>query len=178
MIYRKAQSEIIGLVMIVIIITMAMMFYLSYATDQSDSSTKNNVRKEFIDNELSASFVQTLIRTSVVECGGLSLEDLIYDCGLEKQLIHCDGMNTCDAIFNVLEQILEGSLHEWDRSYNLTIDFGETSSILPISFPFGHVEPEDVCGRSTVGRRAPGIQIIPYHPEPKYAILELTVCAN
>ncbi|MCA9477611.1 MAG: hypothetical protein KC535_00505 [Nanoarchaeota archaeon] len=167
---KKAQAEIIGLMIIVIIITLAMLFYLSYVTTESDSSTKSNIRKEFIDNELSMSFVQAAVRTTVPECGNLPLDILIKDCGLQERRISCAGMTTCEAVSITLETIKNETLDVWDKSYSLLVDYGETSQIDTLEF-----DAYD-CAEGTVGRRAPGVQPIPYYPEPGTAFLELAIC--
>lgn len=169
---QKAQSEIVGLLIIVILITVAMLFYLSYTTNQSDSSTKGNLRKEFADNELSMSFVQTLVRTTVPECNNLPLDILIKDCGLKEHIINCYGMTTCDAVYKTFNNISENTLTFWDKSYSLRVKYGDTSTADDIYLN----NVDDTCNEGTVGRRAPGIQPIPYYPKPGTAFIELAIC--
>lgn len=169
--FRKTgQAEVVGLMIIVVIITIAMLFYLSYVTLQSDENVATNIRKEFIDNELSASFVQSLIRTSVIECDNIPLDVIIKDCGLAEGLIDCGSISSCEAVRFTIDTILVQTLDKWDKSYSLQVKFGETSDVDDfVNSTYG-------CAEGVEGRRAPGVQPIPYYPEPGTAFLELAVC--
>ena len=59
-----AQTEVIGLVIIVIIVAMGMLFYVSYKTTDKREDT---LYSQYTDNELATSFVNALLKTSV--CG-------------------------------------------------------------------------------------------------------------
>ena len=168
--YKKAQTEIIGLVIIVIIITIAMLFYLSNSISNSADSNTDNIKKKFIDNELSMSFVQTLVRTTIPQCNDLSFDKLIKDCGLEQGFIRCSGGDSCEILRTVSQQIIEETLVNWGKAYSFKINFGGSSDIEPIVF-----ETSD-CSVSTLGRQSPGVQPIPYFPETGTAFLELAIC--
>ena len=169
---KKAQSEIVGLMIIVVIITIGMLFYLSYATIQSEENTNDNIRKEFVDNELSMSFVQTLIRTNVEDCNNLPLDLLIKECGLNREIIDCGGIPPCSIVEEVLISVRAETLEKWDRYYFLAIDYGKTSVKGVVDLGTG-----DNCKPgTTVGIRAPGIQPIPYYPESGTAYLQLALC--
>jgi hypothetical protein len=169
---QKGQAEIIGLMIIVVIITIGMLFYLSYVTSQSDSSSKDSLQKEFVDNELSASFIQTIVRTTIPQCQGLSVEDLIVFCGLDEQPSRCN-QNPCQLLNQTLDHIRNNSLESWGRSYSLKVDFGESSYLAQTPMIF----QTDDCEEGTVGRRAPGYQPIPY-PTWDKAFLSLAICAK
>lgn len=167
--YKNAQTEIIGLVIIVIIITIAMLFYVSNSISKSADSNVDNIKKKFIDNELSMSFVQTLVRTTIPECGDLSFDKLVKDCGLEQGFIHCSGGDSCEILRTVSQQIIEDTLVKWGKAYSFKINFGGS--------PDDNIvfETND-CSVSTLGRQSPGVQPIPYFPETGTAFLELAIC--
>lgn len=162
---RKAQLEIIGLVVIVLIISLAMMFYLSYASNDATSS-KQSVYKTYSHNELSVSFLSALSDTSV--CGDINFEDLVSDCGIRNRVI-CPGTKTsCEQLDEIIVTIKNETLDKWDFAYGLTINF--TTSREAIEYIKYN------CTRNTVGRGAPGVFPIAYYPTPGDAILELGIC--
>ncbi len=168
---KHAQAEIVGLMIIVVIITIAMLFYLSYVTTQTESNTNNNIRKEFIDNELSMSFVQSMYRMSIPECNDLSLDVIIKDCGLGENLIDCGGVSSCQIVELALTVIKNETLDVWDKSYSLQVKYGESSMAENITFStYG-------CAEGTIGRGSPGSIPVPYYPDGDgVAYLELALC--
>ena len=168
--HTKAQAEMIGLVIIVIIITIAMLFYLSSSVSKSADRSSDNIKKKFTENELSMSFVQTLVRTTIVECQDISFDKLVKDCGLEEFIISCAGMNSCEALDYISDIVLEDTLTKLNKAYSFKIDFGDSSQVEPIVY-----ETSD-CQVSTLGRQSPGVQPIPYFPEQGTAFLELAIC--
>lgn len=168
---KKAQTEIVGLMMIVVIISLGMLFYLSYSTDEllSGGNVSDSIRKEYIDNELSMSMVQTLVRTTIAECNDQPLDVIIKDCGLEEYRVTCStpGFDSCLVLTQFLELQVAPLLDEWGKSYYLGVT--DTNNKVLARVDAG-------CSPGQVGRRPPGIQPIPYFPEPGTAFLELAIC--
>jgi len=162
---RRAQLEIVGLVVIVLIVSIAMMFYLSYASKDA-SSSKRTIYQTYSYNELSVSFLSALSDTSI--CGDINFEDLVSDCGIRNRVI-CPGTQTsCQQLDRILVEIKNETLDKWDFAYGLVINF--TTSQEAIEYSTYN------CTRSTVGRGAPGIFPIAYYPTPGDAIVELGIC--
>jgi len=164
---KHAQTEIIGLVVIVIIVSIAMLFYLSYATNQGESSTQDNTYKEYIYNELSVSFVQTLLKTTIENCGDVSFEDLVYDCGTKHQIVCDNGLNSCDQASKTARSIINDTLDVWDFPYNFEIIYSSVRQETIIKYN---------CTADTVGHAAPGIFLVPYFPHPGNARIGLGIC--
>ena len=79
-------------------------------------------------------------------------------------------MTTCEAVNLTLEKIKNETLDIWDKSYALEVKYGNASSSENVFFE------QYECGAGTIGRRAPGIQPIPYYPEPGTAFISLAIC--
>lgn len=170
---KKAQTEIVGLMIIVVIISVGMLFYLSYSLSDVgfEGNVSDSIRKEYIDNELSMSFVQTLVRTTIPECNDLPLDVLIKDVGTGAYELNCftSGKDIDQFLDDdVLSPIKERTLDFWGKSYYLAINYNNGQ-------PINDLGTGD-CKPGTIGRRPPGIQPIPYYPEPGTAFLELAIC--
>ncbi len=165
---KKSQMEIVGLVIIVLIISVAMMVYLSYA-NSSHKSTKRTLYKTYSQNELSTSFINTLLDTSVEDCGDITVRYLIVDCGTRNRVVCPGGYKTsCEQLNDIIVDLKNKTLDKWDFAYGLTINFSTTQD------PIQYIKYN--CSKETVGRGSPGIFPINYYPTPGEAIVELGIC--
>ena len=166
--FRKGQMEIVGLVIIVLIISVAMMIYLSYA-NSSHRSTKTTIYKTYSQNELSTSLVNTLLDTSVANCGDITVRYLISDCGTRNRAV-CPGRfeTSCEILNNIIVNMKNNTLDVWDFAYGFTINFSTSRP------PIEYVKYN--CTKETVGRGAPGLFLVSYYPTPGNAVVELGIC--
>lgn len=166
---KKAQSEIIGLVVIVLIVTLVMLFYVSSVTKNGDKSTKKSIQKQYSHNELATSFVNTFLRTSVCN---YDVGDLISDCGTRKKILCTDGglytqLTSCEMLNKTLIQIKNDTLDVWQTPYGLTIYFTTDNKWF---YGIGN------CTRNTTGRSAPAMFPVSYFPYTGEAWVELGLC--
>ncbi len=159
---KKAQTEIIGVVIIVLILSVVMLIYLGYSVN--NPSSKQSIYKEYAYNEQSTSFVQAMLKTYVDSCQA-TIEDLIVDCGTKRQ-IRCGGISSCDQLNLTVVEIKNETLDKWDRPYGLTIELSKFQK-----FEYIHRN----CTRDTT-KGAPGVFLIPYFPFPGTARVELGIC--
>ena len=163
---KKGQTEIIGLVIIVIIITIAMLFYLSYTTN-SDNPTKKTIYQEYAYNELATSFAQSFLETYVWECQA-TVEELMVDCGsLRGGRIRCGAYTSCQKLNLVAIDIKNATLDAWNYPYGLEIKLSSSKNYTFIKYN---------CSQGEVGRGTPGVFLIPYYPDPGVGQLELGIC--
>ena len=160
--------EIMGLLFIVLIVTVIMMVYLT-TTNPSRQSTKQTLYKTYSHNELSVSFINTLLETNVKNCGDITVRYLIVDCGTRNRVV-CPGTyeTSCEQLEDIITTIKNNTLDKWDMPYGLTINFTTTQE------PIEYVKYN--CTRNTVGRGSPGVFPINYYPTPGEAIIELGIC--
>ena len=172
---KNAQTEIIGLVIIVIIVTIAMLFYLASAANKLQEDVGKNVRREYAFNEQATSFIDTLVDTSVC---GVTYRELLIDCGSAKRIICPGGLSSCQQIERTTAVVVDQTLAVWQQPFLLNVSIGTNEY-----YAFGLNASGDVsrdggylCSRGTVGRGAPGIFLIPYFPRAGNAQIELGIC--
>ncbi len=118
---RKAQTEIVGLVVIVLIISVAMMFLLFFVMkDNPDNSLKT------FDNELHAYNTIVSIMQTNTDCRKYSFSDLIKQCVLSpiqylQQDCNPEPISVCDFVEREISYILEQSLATINEEYKFYI---------------------------------------------------------
>jgi len=108
---KKSQAEIVGLVIIVLLITIGLLFFVKFVVLKEPSDTKNT----FINSELANNMLDVLLRTTT-DCKESSVSDLFQDCATFKK-IDCDGLDSCEKVNETIEWILTGSLDKWSKQY-------------------------------------------------------------
>ncbi|MGE0793150.1 MAG: hypothetical protein AB7V77_03165 [Candidatus Woesearchaeota archaeon] len=160
---RKAQTEIIGFIFIIIIISVVMLFYLSYSVEKQINPEKS-ILQTYKNTEVSFSFVQALLYTS--NCGD-SIEGLIKDCAKFKR-INCGGKNSCEQINETVTTIINQTLDKWGLEYSFVIKFNSQYNLT-------YFTPNCEPGKIIVGQTAPGIY--PIHlGTGQDALIELGIC--
>lgn len=123
---RKAQMEIVGLVVIVILITLGMLFFAMFAVKESPQ------KKVFTRKGLAASTMTALMKTTVSEpdCSEnivkLQMEkDVLDDCAkhfrYETSYYTCKGMHSCNYFRLMAEDLLNQTLGGWNKNYELQV---------------------------------------------------------
>ncbi len=118
---RKAQAEIIGLVIIVIMITMGMLFMAQFAIKE------NPEKKIFTRKGLAYSSMSAIMKTTVW-CPEISTSlsigtELLEDCAKyyndpDSGFI-CEGLHSCDFLKEKIDLMLTATLGEWNKDYQL-----------------------------------------------------------
>lgn len=151
---KKAQVEMMGLVIIVILITIGFFF----AVSMNKTETKKTPLDVFGDEQLSANFLITLLETQVQDCttlnGKVTLRDLAIDCVREnvssQQKYSCQGKKSCDVLYNITEIIT-----------NETLLLSNNFELLFNYMPPGPPEGEYALLNITEGGGCPGIKNAP-----------------
>ena len=166
---KKAQTEIVGLVIIVLIITVAMMFYLDFKT-KPENQVKKTLYQEYAYNEIATSFAQSFLQTYVQDCDA-TIEELIVDCGsLRGRRIQCtNNLNSCEEVNKTLITIKNATLDEWNYPYGLVVNMSSNQVIKFIKYN---------CTVGTVGRGTPGVFLVPYYPDPGVGRVEIGICKS
>jgi len=181
----RAQLEIIGLVFIVLIVSMAMLFYLSYSVNHEDKQ----VFKKYADNELGMSYATVFTKTSIC---GTEMSKLLEDCATTKRIVCAGGLNSCETLNKTIIRLLSQTLDKWDKAYGFTIRW--TDSPLNDDYTSNwQVNGENAmyfdnekwvytrrnCTEETTGiRRAPGISPIPLGMTGDTITVEIGMCAQ
>ncbi len=113
---KKAQMEIMGLAIIVILISAAMLFTIRFVVLTEPSTYK----KEYMQTELGYNILSTLFKTTVPDCNNRNFEELYRDCAIDPDnpQISCDDWSTsCAYINKATDDILNDTLGKWNIGY-------------------------------------------------------------
>ena len=114
----RAQQEIIGMVIIVIMISIGFLFFAKFAIDS------NADKSVFVRKGLSYSTMSAILNTEV-ECRTNSEsmgEWILEQCLGTNPSNQCDsGMNACDLFMNISRGMLEDTVAFWGKNYELRI---------------------------------------------------------
>ena len=153
---NKAQMEIMGLVIIIILISLAILFVLQFVILKEPSDTK----KTYMQTQLAANTLNAMLKTTT-NCKSQDITQLLQDCASYQPngLIDCgNGQRSCAFAEQAIKQILGKSLDSWKKEYYLTADlankrFGtpcpgeKQSRLYPIPTEAGVMTVRlDVCG--------------------------------
>ncbi|MBT4351174.1 hypothetical protein HOD20_01470 [archaeon] len=119
---KKAQFEIFGVVLIVIILVLAMFFMIGNSLKK-----KKDITQSFTDAELGQNMLTSLMRMKIEDCG-TTFSEIVKYCVSD---IHdkCGGsINTCQYIKELLKNgdpnmpgIFDETLEEWGKKYRFSI---------------------------------------------------------
>lgn len=118
----RGQSEIVGLLIIVVLISFIMLFVINSFMSDSDEGTQK------VNNEkLASSFLISMLDTNTNCTKNTDVQDLIVACGEWHRQgtagIQCDdGRNSCEFLNEtVLKVVLDNTLEKWNYPYELII---------------------------------------------------------
>ena len=128
--------EIFGLVIIVILMSLGLLFavvVLTKDTSQEVSRVKSSLE--------AANFLNSMLGATAPDCNRRLVRELVQDCALgsvvDNQLqgvSRCeDEMPTCDKLKFVMSDMLDSSLGEWGRSYQLSFQGADTLELINAS---------------------------------------------
>lgn len=95
---RKAQTEVLGLVIVVVLITFALLFALIYITSKPPSTT----REKYIQSELASNTLSTLLGTTT-DCNDYEIWELYADCAKPSAHISCAAGDSCQHVSDIVK---------------------------------------------------------------------------
>ena len=121
---KKAQVEIMGLTIALLLIIMGLAFVFGFILDNGSVQYK----KQFMQTEIISNTVSTFLRTTS-SCNELTMAELLQDCS-QNQIIVCSEQNSCDYVTATATQIFKDTLEKWDIDYEFKVFFEEKHLIL------------------------------------------------
>jgi len=117
---RKAQMEILGLAIVVVLLLVAVIFFVKFGIQ-----TPSQFRSGFISSELATNLINTFLKTSSDGCSQLSMVELLQDCA-QSGGIRCDnGDDSCQYANSTAAYILGQTLSKWNYKYQLIAYYSE-----------------------------------------------------
>ena len=116
---KKAQTEIMGLAIVVILIIIGMTFVIRFMLAKEPV----DIKAEFTRAEIASNTLNTLLKTVSKDCNGLSMTELLQDCG-QSQSIFCNGQRSCIYVEEATQEIFSKTL---DESATARRRFGDRS---------------------------------------------------
>ena len=169
---KKAQEEIVGFVLIVVLVAVIAVILLGISLRSS------NVSEDKIESQRIAGFLSSLsqLTTSceIPESNPITISELINRCINQESC--SSGVNSCEALEITIEEVLEASYlvseGSFTKYYNLTIyDLSDNSQIIN---PINKGNFNGCPGRILKNNRA--FTIIGF--STRQVVLELEVCFN
>ena len=109
---KKAQMEIMGLAIIVVLVALAMLFVVRFVVLKSPTE----IKKTFTYTQLSANTLNTLLKTTT-GCKGQDVTQLLQDCAASENIICEDGNSSCYFVNKTINGILEQTLVKWNKEF-------------------------------------------------------------
>jgi len=122
---NKAQTEAIGLIIIVMIISIAGIFFMI-----RNRNSETLERESFSDPKLAQSYLNALMKTKTES--SLTVEDAIRNCHDNRKKNLCSG-NCCEYAEQTIKNSLSLTLDKWQKPYMLTVKQNGVDNIGPIA---------------------------------------------
>ncbi len=153
--HKRAQSEILGFVMVVLIVSVALLFVIVLTFSQAQST----IREDFTDAQIAINLNKAILETST-SCRNIKMKDLLSDCA-ESQLISCGSAgSSCDFIKAEIPQLLNKTVGSWGQVYIFDVEIrSRTTDALPRKlFNVSSKDAYAICRRSQI---TPGTFLLP-----------------
>jgi hypothetical protein len=116
---KKSQMEIVGLVIIVILISIALLFFLRFSLTQTTTE-----KRTFTNAQLTSNMINTIAKTST-NCSRITVSDLYVLCA-NNELVDCDNNNIresfpCEIANNTVSFLLNNTLELWQKDFRFQV---------------------------------------------------------
>ncbi|HLF54894.1 MAG TPA: hypothetical protein VI612_04185 [Candidatus Nanoarchaeia archaeon] len=136
----RAQMEIFGLVIIVILLAIGLLFAIVILTKTPVSDVQRV--KESV---MASNFLNTMMGTTSQGCNKRSVRELLQDCAVAAEdwsnAFVCDnGLNTCQLAKDMISNMLNQTLNVWGKDYSFFIK--GTDAVDKIKLEYGDCSGE------------------------------------
>lgn len=168
---KKAQTEMMGLAIIVILLSLVLLFVVRFVIMKEPSSYK----REYKESELAVNFLNALLESNAPECAYTKVSTLFQDCaanynGGSGGNIPCNFGRSCDYVRVTLMDLFDKTLGKWNINHTFMMytdpDDPENSQFF---------ESETFTGACTGDGWKVKIQPLPLDP-PDNVYLALYIC--
>jgi len=140
---KKSQMEIMGLVVIVILVSIAMLFVIRFVILQPAEDYKS----DYVSMEIASNLVSAILKTTSPDCYHNTFRELLQDCAENENnpsIICTNGQNSCDFAYDKIDYILDDTLNDWKVKYQLkAVMEGSNDQVKDLKFDDGDSTCED-----------------------------------
>ena len=125
---KKSQTEIIGLAIVVVLLIIGMTFVIRFMLAKEPVDYK----KQFTQAEIASNMLNTFLKSSSKDCNGLTMTELLQDCGHSKNIFCQDGKVSCNYAEEAAREVFNNTLDAWNLDYELKAFQQEESPIFTL----------------------------------------------
>jgi len=134
---RKAQFEVIGLLVIVILISLGILYVVQFVVLKAPS----NIKSEQVESQFATGFINSFLETTTESCHNQQVKALVHDCtnnhpSLRVQCVYkSEFIDSCEYLNVTAFKILNKTLIKNNRAFAFTI-YDDNSIFVNISQNF------------------------------------------
>ena len=114
---RKAQTEIMGLAIVVILLVIGMTFVIRFMMSKEPTDYK----KQFTYAEIASNTLNTFLKSASKDCNELTMTELLQDCSQSKSIFCENGKISCDYVTETAQLVLNQTLEIWNYKYEFLV---------------------------------------------------------
>lgn len=118
---RKAQMELLGLAMVVVIVSIGLMYLLVFSV----AKPPKLIHAKYLEKEIGQNFIGAMLKTQSRACKGLSIGELLQDCANFDSTggsIQCNtDQYSCAYAQQELEEMLGNTVYRWNFVYRFRV---------------------------------------------------------
>jgi len=117
---KKSQTEVVGLMIIVVMITMILLFSVRFLFNNKDTN------KPLEEQNLAQSFVDAMLKTSSKCSESISIKEVLIGCVKSYSGYNtpkCEnGQDKCSFAKKELKQLLDTTFNKWQTTYEFKVN--------------------------------------------------------
>lgn len=122
--HRKAQMEIMGLAIVIILVIVGMLFAIRFVVLKAPTE----IKEDYTRAQLVSNFGIALLQASTENCKDTDITELITDCAEFQYIVCGDGRGSCEYVNATIDSILQQTMVEWRIPYHITAFTGRESA--------------------------------------------------
>ncbi len=163
---NKAQMEILGLAIVVVLVLLATIFVVKFMLFKKPA----DYRTDFVSSELASNILNAFLKMAAKDCSQLTMTSLLQDCAQGTGLVCENGEDSCKYVENTAKAIFGQTLDKWNLKYHFLAcsDFNlETKSCTGSNYELVNI------GKECSGDRKLKLFPIPISSRTMYTKLEI-----
>ena len=92
-------------------------------------------KQDYEQSWLASGMLNTLLATTSRDCNGLSMAQILQDCGYNSSSSKCNAENSCSYFEQQAKEIFKNTLESWQINYEFNAFYDEESPIIELGKP-------------------------------------------